>query len=42
MSVNGMRIVLPLTDDDLVYFLGEPTERRATPRSKVSDNSPGK
>jgi hypothetical protein len=42
MSVDGIRIVLPRTDDDLVRFLGEPTERRTTLRPKVHDNSPGK
>lgn len=41
MSIGGVRIVLPLTDADLVRFLGEPTERATTPRSKACDNSSG-
>ena len=28
LSINGTRVMLPLTDDDLVRLLGEPTERR--------------
>jgi hypothetical protein len=42
LSIDGRRTMLPLSDDDLVRSLGEPTERLATLRSKVYDNSPGK